>query len=227
MFIIDTVKYRSTRHDISHVAFSDQYNTKYPGVLRNFINDYYFDEMVNWSLDGQKNYDQLCQVIEEFKSENIIGQNMYQHITPDVDYIWVKQNGVITIILEIGKRKICYLKNIVKIHNNVYYPDMFILITDLYSKMLMPFVICVQEILNHGLDNYDKVHISGYSINKLADMPIYCIRRSKINESPTSNTHQLISILSKDVTEWTRVSVKFNIVLGLLVYNNLETKFEK
>jgi hypothetical protein len=226
MFIIDTKEYQKTRHNNNQVLLSDQYNTEYPGLLRNFVNDYYFDEIVNWSLAEQKSYNELSKVITEFNSNNCIGQDIFQYITPGVDYIWVVKDGITTVILEIGKRKVCYLKNIVKIHNDIDYSNLWITIANIYGKILIPFNICESELLN-----FEPLNICGlgYYVHELTKVGLYIFRSKNGKwEQLLSNPNKCdIAVVCKNEFEWRKIISKFKLLYNLLSYNNLSLEINR
>lgn len=223
MFVTDRGECKKTGHDVNTILQSDQYNTEYPGLLRNFINDYYFDEIVNWTLDGQKSYDELCQLITSFESVKQISSNTYRYVTDNVDYIWVTDNNEITIILEIGKRNVCYLKNIVKLYNDKYFPDLFILLSNVYSKLLLPFHICEKEILNHEIDNSDFCGMLYYphTLQYNSDYRFDFVDQ-KYKKILKIENKKTIVVLCKNKHEWRITLSKCMIISNLLSYTKLQ-----
>lgn len=222
MFITDRGECKREGHEVNHILSSDQYNDDYPGLLRNFVNDYYFDDIVNWTLNGQKTYDELCQLITSFELVEQLGPNTYRYATTDVDFIWITDDNMITIIVEIGKRNVCYLKNIVKLDNDKYFTELFILLTTTYSKLLLPFNICEQEILNHEIDNSDFCGMSYYS-NNLQYNSDYRIdfTNQQYKKFLKTENKKLIVMLCKNKHEWRITLSKCMIISNLLSYTKI------
>jgi hypothetical protein len=223
MFVTDRGECKKTGHDINLILSSNQYNTEYPGLLRSFVNDYYFDEIINWSLDGQKSYEELINQINSFDLVDQLSQNTYRYVTKDVEYIWVTDNNEITIILEVGKRNVCYLKNIVKLDDSEYFPELFILLTNIYSKLLMPFDICKQEVMNHEIDNSDFCGMS-YCLDEYSETDVYIFRfkNKECEIIGSENNPNSLAILCKNRIEW-RVAINlFMMVTDLLNYTKIQ-----
>jgi hypothetical protein len=222
MFVTDRGECKKTGHDVNTILQSDQYNRNYPGLLRNFVNDYYFDEIVNWTLDGQKNYEELINIIKQSEHE-IIDINMFRYVTTNVDYIWVTDNNEITIILEIGKRNICYLKNIVKLTNEQTFPELFITVTNIYSRLLLPLYICKKEIIASRLGHVDDFCGCSYSSTIYGAIEYYIFRfnNGKAEKIGNSKSKNSIVVLFKNVDEYQKTRCKFRVVRNLLMYSNI------